>query len=74
MTSSVWHALEALRGWKTDPFCFGFFPQNDSSKPMCYRSEDALVKYYDIQREAQRADYTIHNGGVWRDSLQWVLR
>lgn len=26
--------------------------------------QDALVKYYDIEREAQRADYTIHNGGL----------
>ncbi|CAK9107689.1 Hypothetical protein SCF082_LOCUS50128 [Durusdinium trenchii] len=56
---------DTLIGWKTDPFCFGFFPQNDSTKPMCYRSEDALVKYYDIEREAQRADYTIHNGGLF---------
>lgn len=56
---------DTLIGWKTDPFCFGFFPQNDSTKPMCYRSEDAFIKYYDIQREAQRADYTIHNGGLF---------
>jgi hypothetical protein len=26
--------------------------------------EDAFIKYYDIEREAQRADYTIHNGGL----------
>jgi len=56
---------DTLIGWKTDPFCFGFFPQNDSTKPMCYRSEDAYVKYYDIDREAQRAEYTIHNGGLF---------
>jgi len=56
---------DTLIGWKTDPFCFGFFPQNDSTKPMCYRSEDAFIKYYDIEREAQRADYTIHNGGLF---------
>ncbi|CAJ1449541.1 unnamed protein product, partial [Effrenium voratum] len=56
---------DTLIGWKTDPFCFGFFPQNDSTKPMCYRSEDALVKYYDIEKEAERADYTIHNGGLF---------
>jgi len=56
---------DTLIGWKTDPFCFGFFPQNDSIKPLCYRSEDSLIKYYDIDREATRIDYTIHNSGVF---------
>jgi len=56
---------DTLIGWKTDPFCFGFFPQNDSIKPLCYRSEDSLVKYYDITREATRIDYTVHNEGVF---------
>merc|ERR1711988_1354503 len=56
---------DTLIGWKTDPFCFGFFPQNDSIKPLCYRSEDSLIKYYDITKEATRIDYTIHNGGVF---------
>jgi hypothetical protein len=56
---------DTLIGWKTDPFCFGFFPQNDSIKPLCYRSEDSLVKYYDIDREATRIDYTVHNSGVF---------
>jgi len=56
---------DTLIGWKTDPFCFGFFPQNDSIKPLCYRSEDSLVKYYDIDREATRIDYTVHNEGVF---------
>jgi hypothetical protein len=56
---------DTLIGWKTDPFCFGFFPQNDSIKPLCYRSEDSLVKYYDIEREATRIDYTIHNEGIF---------
>jgi len=56
---------DTLIGWKTDPFCFGFFPQNDSRKPMCYRSEDALVKYYDVEKEASRTEYTIHNSGVF---------
>jgi len=56
---------DTLIGWKTDPFCFGFFPQNDSIKPLCYRSEDATVKYYDITREAERVEYNIHNSGVF---------
>jgi len=56
---------DTLIGWKTDPFCFGFFPQNDSIPPLCYRSEDSLVKYYDIEKEATRIDYTIHNEGVF---------
>jgi len=56
---------DTLIGWKTDPFCFGFFPQNDSIKPLCYRSEDSLIKYYDIEREATRIDYTIHNEGIF---------
>mmetsp|Transcript_33665 Transcript_33665/g.87030 ORF Transcript_33665/g.87030 Transcript_33665/m.87030 type:complete len:560 (+) Transcript_33665:66-1745(+) len=56
---------DTLIGWKTDPFCFGFFPQNDSIPPLCYRSEDSLVKYYDIEKEATRIDYTIHNQGVF---------
>jgi len=55
---------DTLIGWKTDPFCFGFFPQNDSIKPLCYRSEDSTVKYYDIGREASRIEYTIHNSGA----------
>jgi len=56
---------DTLIGWKTDPFCFGFFPQNDSIKPLCYRSEDSTVKYYDIGREASRMEYTIHNSGAF---------
>jgi hypothetical protein len=56
---------DTLIGWKTDPFCFGFFPQNDSAKELCYRSEDALVKYYDVEREAARTDYTLKMPGVF---------
>merc|ERR1719265_1003368 len=56
---------DTLIGWKTDPFCFVFFPQNDSIKPLCYRSEDSLVKYYDITKEAERIDYTVKNEGVF---------
>jgi hypothetical protein len=56
---------DTLIGWKTDPFCFGFFPQNDSIPPLCYRSEDSLIKYYDIDREATRIDYTVKNNGVF---------
>jgi len=56
---------DTLIGWKTDPFCFGFFPQNDSHGKLCYRSEDSTVKYYDIDKEAERSEYTIHNGGLF---------
>lgn len=31
---------DVLIGRKTDPFCFKFFPENNSSGPMCYRAED----------------------------------
>mmetsp|Transcript_12536 Transcript_12536/g.28280 ORF Transcript_12536/g.28280 Transcript_12536/m.28280 type:complete len:542 (+) Transcript_12536:78-1703(+) len=55
---------DTLIGWKTDPFCFGFFPQNDSIPELCYRSEDAYVKYYDIEKEATRTDYTLQPQGV----------
>jgi len=56
---------DTLIGWKTDPFCFGFFPQNDSIKPLCYRSEDAYAKYYDAYREAARSEYTLKLPGVF---------
>merc|ERR1719161_560226 len=56
---------DTLIGWKTDPFCFGFFPQNDSIKPLCYRSEDSTIKYYDIEKEATRIEYTVHNSGIF---------
>ena len=41
--------------------------------------QDAFIKYYDIQREAQRADYTIHNGGLQPDcknsqDISWFLK
>jgi len=68
---------DTLIGWKTDPFCFGFFPQNDSIKELCYRSEDAYVKYYDINREAARTDYTIKlNGafGVFSNTSAMILQ
>mmetsp|Transcript_63631 Transcript_63631/g.205022 ORF Transcript_63631/g.205022 Transcript_63631/m.205022 type:complete len:551 (+) Transcript_63631:63-1715(+) len=56
---------DTLIGWKTDPFCFGFFPQNDSIKELCYRSQDAYAKYYDIGREAARTDYNVKLTGVF---------
>jgi len=56
---------DTLIGWKTDPFCFGFFPQNDSIKELCYRSEDSYAKYYDISREAARSDYTLKLPGAF---------
>merc|ERR1712083_740123 len=39
--------------------CFSFFPQNDSIGPLCYRSEESVAKYYDIEKEAARSDYTL---------------
>jgi hypothetical protein len=56
---------DTLIGWKKDPFCFSFFPQNDSIPELCYRSEDSIVKYYDIEREATRIDYNIKNTGIF---------
>jgi hypothetical protein len=50
---------DTLIGWKTDPFCFSFFPQNDSHGPLCYRSQDSVAKYYDIEQEATRSDYNV---------------
>jgi len=50
---------DTLIGWKTDPFCFSFFPQNDSHGPLCYRSQDSIAKYYDIEQEATRSDYNV---------------
>eukprot|EP00440_Ansanella_granifera_P011905 gb/GFBE01012938.1/.p1 GENE.gb/GFBE01012938.1/~~gb/GFBE01012938.1/.p1 ORF type:complete len:545 (+),score=134.79 gb/GFBE01012938.1/:1-1635(+) len=56
---------DTLIGWKTDPFCFGFFPQNDSIKPLCYRSQDSYAKYYDIEKEAARTDYNVKLTGAF---------
>jgi hypothetical protein len=56
---------DTLIGWKTDPFCFAFFPQNDSIPALCYRSQDSIVKYYDISREAARTDYNVKLTGVF---------
>lgn len=56
---------DTLIGWQTDPFCFSFFPQNDSIPKLCYRSQDAYVKYYDITREATRTDYNVKLTGLF---------
>eukprot|EP00933_Yihiella_yeosuensis_P034621 TRINITY_DN280_c0_g1_i1.p1 TRINITY_DN280_c0_g1~~TRINITY_DN280_c0_g1_i1.p1 ORF type:complete len:549 (+),score=119.48 TRINITY_DN280_c0_g1_i1:79-1725(+) len=56
---------DTLIGWKKDPFCFAFFPQNDSIPALCYRSQDAYVKYYDIEREAARTDYNVKLTGAF---------
>jgi len=52
---------DTLIGWQLpdDKSCFSFFPQNDSIGPLCYRSEEGIVKYYDIEKEAARTDYTL---------------
>jgi hypothetical protein len=52
---------DTLIGWKlpSDSSCFSFFPQNDSIGPLCYRNEEASVKYYDIEKEAARTDYSL---------------
>jgi hypothetical protein len=56
---------DTLIGWKTDPFCFSFFPQNDSIPPLCYRSQDATGKWYDNEREATRSDYNVKLTGAF---------
>jgi len=56
---------DTLIGWKTDPFCFSFFPQNDSIPTLCYRSQDATGKWYDNEKEATRSDYNIKLTGVF---------
>jgi hypothetical protein len=43
--------FEILIGRETDPFCFSFFPENNSSGTMCYRPEEG-TNYYDIDKEA----------------------
>jgi len=62
---------DTLIGWKTDPFCFGFFPQNDSIPPLCYRSQDSTGKWYDAYGSrngtagAARTDYNIKLTGLF---------
>lgn len=56
---------DTLIGWKTDPFCFSFFPQNDSIPPLCYRSQDSTGKWYDIGRESTRTDYNVKLTGAF---------
>jgi len=56
---------DVLIGRKTDPFCFAFFPENNSSGTECYRAEDGVVKYYDIEKEAVRTDYNIKLTGAF---------
>jgi len=56
---------DVLIGRKTDPFCFGFFPENNSSGTECYRAEDGIMKYYDIDKEAVRTDYNLKLSGAF---------
>jgi len=56
---------DTLIGWKTDPFCFSFFPQNDSIPPLCYRSQDSTGKWYDAYNESTRSDYNIRLTGLF---------
>jgi len=56
---------DVLIGRKTDPFCFKFFPENNSSGVECYRAEDGIVKYYDINKEAVRTDYNVKMSGAF---------
>jgi len=56
---------DTLIGWKTDPFCFSFFPQNDSIPTLCYRSQDSTGKWYDIEKEATRTDYNVKLVGLF---------
>jgi len=55
---------DTLIGWEVMDSCFSFFPQNDSHGPLCYRSEESIVKYYDISKEAARTDYSLHLTGL----------
>merc|ERR1711939_561202 len=55
---------DTLIGWRVMNSCFSFFPQNDSIGPLCYRSEEGIAKYYDIEREAARTDYTLAISGM----------
>lgn len=50
---------DTLIGWQVMNSCFSFFPQNDSIGPLCYRSEEGIAKYYDIEKESARTDYTL---------------
>lgn len=56
---------DVLIGRKTDPFCFAFFPENNSSGTECYRAEDATNKWYDISKEAVRTDYNVKMNGAF---------
>jgi len=56
---------DVIIGRKHDPFCFAFFPENNSSGTECYRAEDATVKYYDIEKESVRTDYNIKMTGAF---------
>jgi hypothetical protein len=56
---------DVLIGRKTDPFCFAFFPENNSSGTECYRAEDGVKKWYDIDKEAVRTDYNIKMTGAF---------
>jgi hypothetical protein len=55
---------DTLIGWEVMNSCFSFFPQNDSIGPLCYRSQESIGKWYDIEREATRTDYTLHLAGI----------
>ena len=56
---------DTLIGWKTDPFCFSFFPQNDSIPALCYRSQDSTGKWYDAYNESARTDYNVRLTGIF---------
>jgi hypothetical protein len=56
---------DTLIGWKTDPFCFSFFPQNDSIPTLCYRSQDSTGKWYDAYNESARTDYNVKLIGLF---------
>ena len=67
MGSADWAQIPHVTviGWKTDPFCFSFFPQNDSIPTLCYRSQDSTGKWYDIEKEATRTDYNVKLVGLF---------
>jgi len=55
---------DILIGWEVMQSCFSFFPQNDSIGPLCYRSEESIAKYYDIEKEAALSKYTLRLGAL----------
>jgi hypothetical protein len=65
-----------LIGWKldTDQQCVSFFPQNDSIPPLCYRDQLAKSKWYDIENERARTDYTLNMFPAFPNSTSSIIQ